>query len=73
MQVLKGTKREITIMQWEEQIKRYMQRANDCVECFSLYHGVDDLIHLLEDCERLIEICKNAKEAIEFMDLHNIK
>ena len=73
MQVLKGTKREITIMEWQEQLEKYMKRANDCMQCFKLYHGTDDLIHLSEDCEKLIEICKHAKEAIEFMDTHGIK
>lgn len=73
MQILRGTKREITIMQWVEQLEKYMKRANDCMECFKLYHGSDDLIHLAEDCEKLIELCDHAKKAIEFMDDHNIK
>lgn len=73
MQVLKGTKREITIMLWQEQIEKHMERANDSAECFELYHGTDDLIRLVEDCEKLIEVCNHAKEAIEFMDTHNIK
>lgn len=73
MQVLTGTKREITIMQWQEQLEKYMKRANDCMECFKLYHNSDDLIHLAEDCEKLIEVCNHAKGAIEFMDAHNIK
>ena len=73
MQVLKGTKREITIMEWQEQLEKYMKRANDCMECFRLYHNSDDLIHLSEDCEKLIELCNHAKEAIEFMDAHGIK
>lgn len=73
MQVLTGKKREITIMQWQEQLEKYMKRANDSMECFRLYHNSDDLIHLSEDCEKLIEICKNTKESIEFMDVHRIK
>ena len=73
MQVLTGTKRQITIMQWQEQIEKYTKRANDSAECFKLYHNSDDLIHLSEDCEKLIEICNHAKGAIEFMDAHNIK
>lgn len=73
MQVLQGTKREITIIEWQEQLEKYMKRANDCMECFRLYHNSDDLIHLSEDCEKLIELCNHAKEAIEFMDAHNIK
>lgn len=52
MQVLKGTKREITIMEWQEQLEKYMKRANDCMECFRLYHNSDDLIHLSEDCKK---------------------
>lgn len=73
MQVLKGTKREITIMEWQEQLDKYMKRANDSMECFRLYHGVGDLIHLSEECEKLIELCNHAKDAIEFMDAHGIK
>lgn len=73
MQILKGTKREITIMQWKEQIEKYMKRANDSVKCFELYSQTDDLIMLIEDCEKLIESAKNAKEAIEFMDKNGIK
>ena len=51
MQILKGTKREITMMEWQEQLEKYMKRANDSMECFRLYHRADDLIHLTEDCE----------------------
>ena len=73
MQVLTGTKRKTTIMEWQEQLDKYMKRANDSMECFRLYHGTDDLIHLSEDCERLIEICNHTKEVIEFMDKHGIQ
>lgn len=72
MEILTGTKREITIKEWQEQLEKYMKRANASMECFRLYHGVDDLIHLSEDCEKLIELCKHAKEAIEFMNTNNI-
>lgn len=73
MQVLTGTKREITLMQWQEQLEKYMKRANDSMECFRLYHESDDLTHLTEDCEKLIDLCKHTKEVISFMDKHNIK
>lgn len=73
MQVLQGTKREITIMQWKEQVKKYAKRASDSAECFNLYGQVDDLNMLIEDCEKLIASAKNAKEAIEFMDKNGIK
>lgn len=73
MQVLTGTKRGITLMQWQEQLEKYMKQANDSMECFRHFEETDDLIHLSEDCEKLIEICNHAKEAIAFMDAHNIK
>ncbi len=68
MQILKGTKREITIIQWQEQLEKYMKRANDSMECFRRYHEPDDLTHLSEDCEKLIETCNNAKEAIRTLE-----
>ena len=73
MQVLTGARREITLIQWQEQLEKYMKRANDSMECFRLYHESDALIHLSEDYEKLIEICNHAKDAIAFMDTHNIK
>ena len=73
MRVLTGTTREITIMQWQEQLEKYMKRANDSMECFRRFHETDDLIHLSEDCEKLIELCNHTKEAIGFMDKNNIR
>ena len=73
MQVLTGTKREITIMQWKEQLEKYMKRANDSMECFRRFSESDDLEHLIEDCEKLIEAAKHAKSSIEFMDHNFIK
>lgn len=73
MQILKGSKREITIMQWKEQISKCIKRTNDSVKCFEIYSQVDDLNMLIEDCEKLIELAKNTKESIEFMDKNGIK
>lgn len=73
MQVLTGNKREITLMQWQEQLEKYIKRANDSMECFRHYHEVNDLAHLSEDCIKLVELCKQTKEVIDFMDAHNIK
>ncbi len=72
MQVIKGTKRQIILMEWQEQLEKCMERANDSMECFRRYHGSDDLTHLSEDCEKLIEICRQTKEVIAFMDAHGI-
>lgn len=72
MQILKGTKREITIMEWQEQLEKYIKRANNSMECFRLYHEVDDIIHLTEDCEKIIDICNKTKKVISFMDSHKL-
>lgn len=69
MQILKGSKKEIALMEWQEQLEKYMKRANDSMECFRLYHEADDLTHLKEDCEKLIVLCNNAKEAIDFIGI----
>ena len=73
MQFFKVTKRQITIMEWEEQLEKYIKRSSDDMECFRRYHSQDDLNDLIEDCEKLIELSKHAKEAIDFMDKNNIK
>lgn len=73
MQILTGTRREITVMQWREQIEKHMKRANDSMECFRRFSEADDLAHLIEDCEKIIENAKHAKHAIEHMDGLGIK
>lgn len=73
MQVLTGTKRQITIQQWQEQLEKYMKRANDSMECFRRYHESDDLERLIEDAQKIIENATHAKQSIEFMDMNNIQ
>lgn len=73
MQVLAGTKRDITIMEWQEILDKYMKRANDSMECFRRFRDPSDLEHLIEDCEKILENAKQAKRAIECMDLLGIR
>ena len=68
MQIMVGTKREITIQQWQEQLEKHIKRANDSMECFRRYHESDDLRHLREDAEKLIEYCNHTIEVIDTMD-----
>lgn len=69
MQVLKGTRREITIQEWQELIEKHIKRANDSMECFRRFHGADDLQHLIEDCEYISYYAACAKKVIETMEL----
>lgn len=73
MQIMTGSRREITIFQWKEILEKYMKRANDSMECFRRFEEASDLEHLIEDCEKIIENAKQVKKAIEFMDLNGIK
>ena len=73
MEILTGTNRQITVELWNEQLEKYVKRANDSMECFRRFKEVDDLEHLIEDCEKLAEIAKQAKQAIEYMDYNNIR
>ena len=73
MQVITGTRREITIRQWKETLEKHMKRANESMECFRRFEETGDLEHLIEDCEKILENAKQAKKAIEFMDYNEIK
>lgn len=73
MQVLTGTRREITVMQWREVLEKYMKRANESMECFRRFNGADDLEHLIDDCESILDNARAAKKAIEHMDYYGIK
>ena len=73
MEILTGTKRQINVKLWKEQLEKHVKRLNDSMECFRRFEEADDLEHLIEDCEKLAEIAKQAKKAIEYMDKNNIK
>ena len=73
MEILTGTKRQINVKLWKEQLEKHVKRLNDSMECFRRFEEADDLGHMIEDCEKLAEIAKQAKKAIEYMDYNNIK
>lgn len=68
MQIITGTRREVTIVEWREIIEKYMERANNSMECFRRFSGADDLTHLIEDCEEIIRLATHAKKVIESLD-----
>jgi len=73
MEILTGTKRQINVKLWKEQLEKHVKRLNDSMECFRRFEEANDLEHLIEDCEKLAEIAKRAKKAIEYMDYNNIR
>ena len=61
MQILRGTKREITLMQWNEQLEKAKKKLEDSKQWIE------------EDKKKVAEIEQHIKEVIAFMDAHNIK
>ena len=73
MQVLRGTKREITMMEWNEVLAKAEKKLADSKKCYELYGDDDSKRWIEEDEKKVAEIKQSIKEAIEFMDSHNIK
>ena len=73
MQVLKGTKREVTLMQWNEQLAKAEKKLEDSRECYRRFGEDSDKQHVEEDEKKVSEIKQHIKEVTEYMDKHNIK
>lgn len=71
MQILRGTKREITLMQWNEQLAKAEKRLADSKKCNELFGGHEEWVE--EDERKVQEIKDNIQQVIEYMDKHNIK
>lgn len=70
MQVLTGTKREITIRLLDEQIAKAKKTVSDSKKCFELYGDNEDWI--AEDKKKLFELEQHKRKAIAYMDEHGI-
>ena len=73
MQILRGTKREITIRLWDEELEKAKKRLEESKKCFELYGDDDSKQWIKEDEKKVAEIEKHKQEAIAFMDAHNIQ
>ena len=73
MQVLRGTKREITMMEWNEVLAKAEKKLADSKKCYELYGDDDSKQWIEEDEKKVAEIKQQIKEAVEFMDNHGIK
>ena len=72
MQILTGTKREITLMQWNEQLVKAEKRLEDSKECYRRFGDDDSKQWIEEDQAKVDKIKQSIKEVTEFMDKHNI-
>ena len=73
MQVLRGTKREITMMEWNEVLSKAEKKLADSKKCYELYGDDDSKQWIEEDEKKVNEIKQHIKEVTEFMDKKNIK
>lgn len=71
MQILRGTKREITLFQWNEQMEKAEKRLADSKECFRRFGDNEDWV--VEDQRKVDEIKQQIKEVIATMDKLGIK
>ena len=73
MQILTGTKRSITLMQWNEQLEKAKKILEESKKCYELYQDEDSKQWIEEDQKKVEKIEQQIKEVIAFMDEHNIK
>lgn len=73
MQVLTGTRREITLMQWNEQLEKAKKRLEDSRECYRRFGDEESKQWIAEDEKKAAEIEQKIKDVIAYMDTHNIK
>ena len=73
MQVLKGSKREITLMLWDEQLQKAKKRLADSTECYNRFKDKESKQWMEEDKKALDNIQQEIQEVIEFMNENNIK
>ena len=71
MQILRGSKREITLFQWNEQLEKAKKRLADSKKCQELYGDHEHWVK--EDEEKVREIENSIKEVTAYMDNNNIK
>lgn len=73
MQILRGTKRQITLMEWNEALAKAEKRLAESEECHRLYGDEDSKQWIEEDKAKVEKIKGQMREAIAFMDAHNIQ
>lgn len=73
MQVLKGSKREVTLLLWREQLEKARKRLEDSKKCYEIYQDEDSKQWVAEDEQKVEEIEKKIQKVIAYMDENNIK
>lgn len=72
MQVLNGTKREITLFLWNEKLEKAKKKLENSIKCYKLYGDDDSRQWIEEDAEAVEKIEQKIKEVAAYMDKHEI-
>lgn len=73
MQILKGTKREITLLEWNEVLAKAEKSLAESKKCYELYQDDDSKQWVEEDTAKVNHIKQQIKEVTDFMDKNQIK
>ncbi len=73
MQILKGSKREITMIEWNERLEKANKKLEDSKECYRRFGDEDSKQWIAEDESEVAKIKQQIEKAIAYMDAHNIK
>lgn len=68
MQILKGTKREITLLEWNEVLAKAEKSLAESKKCYELYGDDDSKQWVEEDTAKVNHIKQQIKEVTDFMD-----
>ena len=73
MYILTGSKRELTLMQWNEQLEKAKKKLEESKKCYELFGDEDSKQWVEDDQKKVNKIEQQIKEVIAFMDANNIK
>ena len=73
MQILKGTKKEITLLEWNEVLAKAEKRLAESKKCYEIYGDDNSKQWVEEDTAKVNHIKQQIKEVTDFMDKNNIK
>jgi hypothetical protein len=71
MQILRGSKRQVTLFQWNEQLEKAKKRLADSKKCQELFGDHEEWVKIDED--KVKEIEQQIIKVTAYMDQHNIQ